>query len=123
MVPSPRRRSSRTEWIMPDGGTPRCGFMATQAPCSDLESGSNVIIGMTIGDGPLTATTVKQNGVDYAGWVDAKVRIHGNAGALSTSRHQMTGFRVMFPSRDEVKIEEPAPADPFALPVREHDAK
>ena len=85
---------------------------------SVVESGSNVIIGMAIGDGPLTATTVKQNGVDYAGWVDAKVRIHGNAGALSTSRHQMTGFRVMFPSRDEVKIEEPAPADPFALPVR-----
>src|ERR1039458_10800667 len=76
---------------------------------SVVESGSNVIIGMAIGDGPLTATTVKQNGVDYAGWVDAKVRIHGNAGALSTSRHQMTGFRVMFPSRDEVKIEEPAP--------------
>jgi hypothetical protein len=81
---------------------------------SVVESGSNVTIGMAIGDGPLTATTVKENGVDYAGWVDAKVRIHGNAGALSTSRHQMTGFRVMFPSRDEVKIEE---ADPFALPL------
>ncbi len=85
---------------------------------SVVESGSNVTIGMVIGDGPLTAITVKENGVDYSKWVDAKVRIHGNAGALSTPSHQIAGFRVMFPSRDEVGIEVPAPVDPFALPVR-----
>jgi signal transduction histidine kinase/CheY-like chemotaxis protein len=85
---------------------------------SVTESGSNVAIGLVIGDGPLSATTVREQGVDYSKLVDAKVRIHGNAGALSTPSHQIAGFRVMFPSQDEVKIEEPAPADPFALPVR-----
>jgi signal transduction histidine kinase/DNA-binding response OmpR family regulator len=85
---------------------------------SVVQSGSNVTIGMVISDGPLTATTVQQSGVDYSKLVDAKVRIHGNAGALSTPSHQIAGFRVMFPSRSEVTIEEPAPADPFALPVR-----
>jgi len=85
---------------------------------SVLQSGSNVTIGMVIGDGPLTATTVKENGVDYSKWVDAKLRIHGNAGALTTPSHQIAGFRVMFPSRNQVTIEQPAPADPFALPVR-----
>ncbi len=85
---------------------------------SVTESGSNVAIGLVISDGPLSATTVREQGVDYSKLVDAKVRIHGNAGALSTPSHQIAGFRVMFPSRDEVKIEEPAPADPFALPVR-----
>ncbi len=85
---------------------------------SVVESGSNVTIGMAISDGHLTATTVKENGVDYSKLVDAKVRIHGNAGALTTPSHQVAGFRVMFPSRDQVEIEEPAPADPYTLPVR-----
>jgi signal transduction histidine kinase/DNA-binding response OmpR family regulator len=85
---------------------------------SVVESGSNVTIGMVISDGPLTATTVKENGVDYAELVDAKVKIHGNAGALSTPTHQIAGFRVMFPSLEQVTVEEPAPADPFGLPVR-----
>jgi len=86
---------------------------------SVVESGSNVTLRLMIGDGPLTATSVKEHGVDYAGLVDAKVLIHGNAGALSTASHQMTGFRVMFPSRNEVKVESRAPADPFAAPVRD----
>ena len=85
---------------------------------SVVASGSNVTIGMVISDGPLTAITVKENGVDYSKLVDAKVRIRGNAGALSTPTHQIVGFRVMFPSWDEVKIEVPAPTDPFAEPVR-----
>jgi signal transduction histidine kinase/DNA-binding response OmpR family regulator len=89
---------------------------------SVVESGSNVTIGMMISDGPLTAITVKENGVDYSKLVDAKVRIHGNAGALTTPSHQIAGFRVMFPSRDEIKIDEPAPADPFALPLRAVDS-
>jgi signal transduction histidine kinase/DNA-binding response OmpR family regulator len=89
---------------------------------SVVESGSNVTIGMMISDGPLTAITVKENGVDYSKLVDAKVWIHGNAGALTTPSHQLAGFRVMFPSRDEVTIEEPAPADPFALPLRPVDS-
>ena len=89
---------------------------------SVVESGSNVIIGMMISDGPLTAITVKENGVDYSKLVDAKVWIHGNAGALTTPSHQIAGFRIMFPGRDEVKIEEPAPANPFALPLRPVDS-
>jgi len=89
---------------------------------SVLESGSNVTLAMVIGDGPLIAITVRENGVDYSKLVDAKVRIHGNAGALTTPSHQLAGFRVMFPSHDEVRIEEPAPADPFALPLRPVDS-
>src|ERR1017187_2875131 len=85
---------------------------------SVVQFGSNVTIGMVISDGPLTATTVQEKGVDYSKLVDAKVRIHGNAGALSTPSHQVAGFRVMFPSRSELTVEEPAPADPFALPAR-----
>jgi len=59
---------------------------------SVVESGSNVTIGMMISDGPLTAITVKENGVDYSKLVDAKVRIHGNAGALTTPSHQIAVF-------------------------------
>ena len=85
---------------------------------SAIVSGSNVTLGIQISDGPLTATTVRESGVDYSKLVDAKVLIHGNAGALSTPSHQIVGFRVMFPSRSQIDVEEPAPADPFALPVR-----
>jgi len=85
---------------------------------SAVESGGNVILRMAISDGLLTATTVAEQGVDYSRLVDAKVRIHGNAGALSTPTHQVSGFRVMFPGPEQITIEEPAPADPFALPLR-----
>jgi signal transduction histidine kinase/CheY-like chemotaxis protein len=81
------------------------------------ESGKNVVLELGMNDGAVTATTVKQDGVDYARLVDARVRIHGNAAPLYNGNRQMAGVRLFFPTIREVTIEEVGPADPFALPV------
>ena len=85
---------------------------------SVLESGRNVTIHVAMSDGSIGATTVKEEGRDYSGLIDAKVRIRGNAAGMFTRNRQMTGTRIFFPRWAQVTILEPAPADPFALPIR-----
>lgn len=82
------------------------------------ESGRELVLGLALSDGAITATTSGQSGVDYDSLIDAKVKIHGNAAPLFNHRRQMTGAHVLFADLAQVKIEEPAPADPFALPLR-----
>src|ERR1039457_2716986 len=79
---------------------------------SILTSDRNVTMNVAMSDGIVRATTLRQEGVDYEGFVDATVRIHGNAAPLFTKSRQMVGVHLFFPSVAEVKVEEP-PADPF----------
>jgi PAS domain S-box-containing protein len=54
-----------------------------------------------------------------AGWlVDAKVRLHGTCATMFNKRNQLLGIELHVPSLSEISVEEPAPADPFAVPVR-----
>jgi signal transduction histidine kinase/CheY-like chemotaxis protein len=88
---------------------------------SVADTGKNVTISLTMSDGLIQATTVKQPGADYARLADATVRIHGNAAPLFTKTRQMIGVRIFFPSLAELTVAEPPPADPFALPVEPID--
>ena len=81
------------------------------------EFGKNTILELAMGDGSISATTMTEPGVDYARLVDAKIRMHANAAPVYNGNRQMIGARLLFPNMAEVKIEEPAVADPFALPV------
>jgi len=81
----------------------------------------NATFDLAMTDGIVRATTVRQKGVDYDRLVDARVRIRGSAAPIFNSNHQMSGARLFFPSLEAVKIVEPAPDDPFALPIRPVD--
>jgi signal transduction histidine kinase/DNA-binding response OmpR family regulator len=81
------------------------------------ESGNDINLELALSDGAITATTVKDVGADYNGLIDAKVRLRAIAAPLFNHQKQMTGARLLFPDRDEVAVEEPAPAHPFTLPV------
>jgi diguanylate cyclase (GGDEF)-like protein len=81
------------------------------------EFGKNVSLEIAVGDGSLSATTLKEQGADYSGLIDAKVRIHANAAPVFNRNLQLTGVRLFFPNLEQLKIEEPAIADPFALPA------
>ena len=87
---------------------------------SVVESATNVTVSVTMSDGALSATTVKEAGRDYSALIDATVRIRGSSAPLFTRNRQMTGSRLFFPSLAQVTILEPAP-DPYALPVRPID--
>ena len=55
---------------------------------------------------------------DISRLVDAKVRVHGVLGTIFTQQGQMIGHQIFVPSPDFVTVDEPAPADPFGMPVR-----
>ena len=73
---------------------------------------------LVMADGPITILMGDDSLAAYAALVDAKVRIRGNAGPLmDSSRTQMIGAKIDSPGQAAVEILEPAPADPFKLPV------
>jgi signal transduction histidine kinase/CheY-like chemotaxis protein len=80
------------------------------------DSNANFTLGTT--DGPINATTPRQSGVNYAELVDSAVTIHANVAPFATKNRQLMGVRLFFPSLAAVKVDEPAPRDIFALPVR-----
>jgi diguanylate cyclase (GGDEF)-like protein len=78
---------------------------------------NNVVLGVAGDGGMLTAVTVRQQGVDYESLVDSLVRIDGNAAPLFNQRRQMVGVHLFFPTIGQVKVVQPAPRDPFAVPA------
>ena len=88
---------------------------------SAVTKGGNVTINVAMSDGTISATTVKEEGRDYGGLIDATVRMRGSVAPFYTKNRQLTGARLFFPDLTQVTILEPAPADPYALPVRPID--
>ncbi|MGA2120059.1 MAG: response regulator [Bryobacteraceae bacterium] len=84
---------------------------------SVLQSGMNVVLNLALSDGNIAATTLREPGADYAGLIDATVRLRANACPLFNNRGQLTGARLLFPGLTAVTVEKPAPARPFAAPV------
>ena len=88
---------------------------------SVVQSGHEVSIAIAVADGMVRALTLQEPGADYARLVDAKVIIHANAAPVWTKYRQMVGARLLFPSLAQLRVEEPAPVDPFSLPERPID--
>ena len=82
------------------------------------QSDNNIRMSLALSDGMIGAVTLVAPGVDYARLVDAKVVVQGNAAPIFTKNRQMVGARLLFESMAQLKVEEPAPADPFSMPVR-----
>jgi diguanylate cyclase (GGDEF)-like protein len=78
----------------------------------------HVVLTVATADGTVTATTDKEDGTNYSALVDSEIVIRGVAAPLVNSRRQLTGIRLLFPGMKTVTITEPAPSDPFLLPVR-----
>jgi diguanylate cyclase (GGDEF)-like protein len=81
---------------------------------SVVESGVSIGLRLALSDGNISAITVREPGTDYESLVDAKVTLRGNAGPLFNHQRQMAGSHILFPGIGTVRVEEPAPADPFA---------
>ena len=80
--------------------------------------GMHVVLTLATDDGLITATTVKQDGANYTSLVDCKILIPAVAAPLVDNKRQMVGVRLLFPDFKAIKVEEPAPVDSFALPLR-----
>jgi signal transduction histidine kinase/DNA-binding response OmpR family regulator len=50
--------------------------------------------------------------------IDAKVKIRGACGTIFNEKRQLVGIQILVPGLDYILVEEAAPADPYAIPVR-----
>lgn len=87
-----------------------------------IDSPNHITFQVAMADGTIGATTVKQPGVDYNRFVDATVRIRGNAGTVFNSNRQMTGSRLYFPGLQTVTVLEPGHPDIFTRPTQSLDS-
>jgi diguanylate cyclase (GGDEF)-like protein len=78
-----------------------------------------VVLTLGTDEGPITASTVKENGVDYAGLIGAKILLRGRPSPLVDRNYRrMVGVRILFPNLSVITVEKPAPRDPYALPIQ-----
>ena len=81
---------------------------------SVIEKDGHENLQLAMADGPISILMGEGTRANYAGLVDAKVRIRGNAGPLfDLGRRQMIAANIHCPNLTAVKILEAAPADPF----------
>ncbi len=85
---------------------------------SIFETEKNVVLQVAMRDGTISVTLPREPGSDYNHLVDSRVKVRGNAAPLFNGDSQMIGSRLLVPGLSSIKVEEPAPADPFSLPVR-----
>ena len=75
-------------------------------------------VSLASSSGRFTATVLDDNPKPVpSAWIDSVVSIRGAAGSTLNSRGQISGVHLHVPGRQEVKIIDPSPADPFAIPA------
>lgn len=79
----------------------------------------NTILKIAGGDGLFTAETPRTPGSEIPPLTGARVRIRGLACSLFNKRRQIVGVQLRFAGPEMVRVVEPAPADPYALPSSE----
>jgi len=84
---------------------------------SFVEYEHNVALQLAMDGGTVTVVMVKEAGANYSGLVDARVRVHANAGPMFNTRLQMIGVRLMCPNLSAITIVEIPPDDSFKLPA------
>ncbi len=85
---------------------------------SIVEQEHHVDLRFVMADGSLTVHLVRDPRANYAGLLDATLRVRGNPGPLfDASRRQMIGVNIHCPGLSGITVLTPAPADVFALQV------
>ncbi len=54
----------------------------------------------------------------YGRLIDARVRVDGTVGPIFDQRHQLVGVNLYTPGLGQIHVLEPAPADPFSIPIK-----
>ena len=81
---------------------------------------SNTMLTLIVSSGrvQVEVMTPRYRKEQYLRLIDARVSVRGAAGPVFNQRRQLIGVKMYTPSLDEVRVLEPAPPDPFALPVK-----
>jgi signal transduction histidine kinase/CheY-like chemotaxis protein len=85
------------------------------------ESKWDLILNIAMNDGIISAITPKSSGVHFDEFIDARIRLRGNAAPVMNRMRQMTGAHILFPGKETIQVEEAAPPDPFGSAVEKVD--
>ena len=77
-----------------------------------------LVLSLDTGEGMVSVRVVDFTG-DYAGLVDAVVRVQGACGTLYNDRRQMVGIKMIAPSLRQISIVTPGLRNPYDAPLRE----
>jgi len=77
------------------------------------------MLDLVIASGRLQVEVMTPPGGKDPGWLlNARVRVSGAAGPIFNQRTQLIGVNVYSPSVDSIQVLQPAPGDPFSLPLK-----
>jgi diguanylate cyclase (GGDEF)-like protein len=100
-------------------GTKDCQWVQIEGVVHAVfESPSNIALRVAMDGGTITATTVRQPGVDYQSLVDKWATIRGTAVPIFNTNRQLTGARMYFPGLETVSAVAPDQGDAFLRPVQ-----
>ncbi|MGA2116797.1 MAG: response regulator [Bryobacteraceae bacterium] len=113
-VPLPRRVSlDRVATGVEDGQW--IAFEGTVRSAEIRDSMLDLVVAW--GQSTVEVMTPVGNRKDYARFIGAGVRVRGTVGPIFNRRRKLVGVNIYSPGLDAIQILEPAPADPFSLPV------
>ena len=69
------------------------------------------------GSVPLTARVVDSSGIVFASIVDATVAVRGVPTSILDARGNVVRTELLVAGRDQIRVEEPVPSDPYAIPA------
>jgi diguanylate cyclase (GGDEF)-like protein len=81
---------------------------------------SNTMLTLVVASGKLQlkVMTPRFSEEQYLRLIDARVSIRGTVGPVFNERHQLIDVNMYTPDLNDIRVLEPAPADPFALPLK-----
>ena len=85
---------------------------------SVMPQGQNMILRLAAQSGMISATTIREPGVDYERLIDADVRTYAVAASSFNQRRQLAGVHLFIPSLRDVTVLHYSPLAPFDLPLR-----
>lgn len=86
---------------------------------SQSTAASNTVLSLSTGDAMVDVTVPDAaNQPAPQNYVDALVEIQGVCGTIFDDQRRLRGIRMFVPNWDQIRVEEAAPEDAFALPLR-----
>jgi diguanylate cyclase (GGDEF)-like protein len=82
-------------------------------------SSANLIVTLASGQDLMDVITLDPQGGDHSNLIDARIRLRAACGTRFNQRKQIIGVHLYMPDISYVQVLEPAPADPFSLPLSE----
>lgn len=82
-------------------------------------SSANLIVTVASGQDLMDVITLDPQGGDHSNLIDARVRLRAACGTRFNQRKQIIGVHLYMPDISYIQVLEPAPADPFSLPLSE----